>query len=102
MTKVGHKEPISIVPQTIAILSNVIQPFVKESPIELITRLRLHKDSIGLFKANIHPPLSHERSPMNALAVLGSQRLRIRCAMLLLSWWLIGIEWDAAFGKQVN
>jgi hypothetical protein len=52
VTDIGRKELIAIVPQTIAVLSNVIQPFVKESPIQLITRLRLHEDSIGLLKAD--------------------------------------------------
>ena len=53
MADIGRKELISVVPEAVAVLSNITEPFLEEFPAQLITRLSLLEESFGLFDANV-------------------------------------------------
>jgi hypothetical protein len=58
MADIGCKEFISVVPEAVAVLSNITEPIVEEFPVQSIARLGLLEEPFRLFDTNIQPPLS--------------------------------------------
>ena len=53
MPEIGRKEFISVVPEAVAVLSNIAEPFLEKFPVQLITSLGLRDEAFGLFDADV-------------------------------------------------